>query len=137
MKQIALAIMLVMGVYQVSFAHEGHDKTPGAIVDPNPEIPGTVKITNQLYVKMVNESAGIKVYLFTHESISVPLKELTLQGSVTFPKKTKAESVKFTEAGNYFSAKVDAKGSYRYTLDLTITYKGKKEKVNFQIEPQG
>lgn len=136
MKKLGLLIMLTIGSYQVSFAHEGHNKTPGANMDPNPEVPGTIKGTNQLYVKLANGSAGIKVYLFTHKLVAVPLKELSLKGLVTLPKKTKAEPVVFIESGDHFSAKVETKGSYRYTLDLVVTYNDKKEKVKFEVEPE-
>lgn len=134
MKQFALALMMVIGTYQMSFAHEGHDKTPGSVVAPH---GGVIKGTNQLYLELVNESGGIKVYPLTHDSAPILLKEVTLQGSATFPKKSKAEPVSFIQAEDHFFAKVNVKGAYRYSLDLVVTYKGKKEKVKFQVEPQG
>lgn len=134
MKQFLLAVMMVIGIQQVGFAHEGHDKTPGAVAAPH---GGIIQGTDQLYLELVNESGGIKIYPLTHETAAISLKEVTLQGAATFPKKLKAEPVTFTQSEDHFSAKVNAKGAYRYTLDLTVSYKGKKSKVKFQVEPQG
>jgi len=134
MKQFLLAVMMVMGIHQLGFAHEGHDKTPGSVAAPH---GGVIQGTDQLYLELVNESGGIKIYPLTHETIAIPLKEVALQGSASFPKKPKADPVTFTPSDDHFAARVNAKGAYRYTLDLTVSYKGKKEKVKFQVEPQG
>ncbi len=127
MKSIFLILMVTLG-----YAHEGHDKMPGAVQAPH---GGTVKGTSQLYIELVNEASGIKLYPLTHEMAPVAPKEVTIVATVQAPKKKK-EAVKFTVADDHYEAKVDAKGAYRYTLELTTTYKGKKEKVVFQVEPQ-
>ena len=134
MKRLLAVLAVTASFSQMSLAHEGHDKTPGAVAAPH---GGVVKGTDQLYMELVNETGGVKVYPLTHDSTPIPLKEITLSGSVTFPKKPKAESVKFTQGDDHFTAKVDAKGAYRYSLDLVVTYRGKKEKLKFQVEPQG
>lgn len=136
MKLNFLALMVVIATFLVGpyiYAHEGHDKTPGAVAAPH---GGVVKGTDSLYWELVNESGGLKLYPLTHDLAPVPLKEIALAGTVTLPKKPKAEPVTFSQDGDAFSAKVDAKGAHRYALDLSVTYKGKKEKVKFQIEPQ-
>lgn len=131
---LGLAVTLSLGSFYESgtYAHEGHDKMPGAVQAPH---GGTVKGTSHLYIELVNEASGIKLYPLTHEMASVTLKDVTIAGTAQAPKKKK-EPVKFTNADDHFEAKVDAKGAYRYTLELTTTYKGKKEKVTFQVEPQ-
>lgn len=131
---LVLAVTLGFGSFYGSggYAHEGHDKMPGAVQAPH---GGTVKGTSQLYIELVNEPSGIKLYPLTHEMTPVALKDVTIAGTAEAPKKKK-ETVKFTNTDDHFEAKVDAKGAYRYTLELMTTYKGKKEKITFQVEPQ-
>ncbi len=133
MKQFILTLMMVAGPFQRGFAHEGHDKTPGAMAAPH---GGVIIGTSQLYLELVSESGGVKIYPLTHDTASIPTKEVALQGSITFPKKPKAVPIAFVQNETHFSAKVDAKGAYRYFLDIVVTYKGKKDKVRFQVEPQ-
>jgi len=132
MKSIFLIVAVTLGLGSFSYAHEGHDKMPGTLQAPH---GGTVKGTSQLYIELVNEASGIKLYPLTHEMTPVVPKEVTIVATAQAPKKKK-EPVTFTSADDHFEAKVDAKGAYRYTLELTTTYKGKKEKVTFQVEPQ-
>ena len=113
-------------------AHEGHDKTPGAIAAPH---GGVVQGTHSLYWELVSESEGVKLYPLTHEIIPIDPKEITLSGMATFPKKRKSESMTFKTESDCFSGNIDAKGAHRYTLELSFTYHGKKEKVKFQVEP--
>lgn len=114
------------------WSHEGHDKTPGSVAAPH---GGVIQGTNSLYWELVSEAGGVKLYPLTHEVKPIPLSEITLSGSVTFPKKPKAEKVTLIAETEVFSAKVDAKGAYHYMLNLSFTYKGKKETVKFQVEP--
>lgn len=131
------ALSMVVGstlfIGTLGFAHAGHDKLPGAVDAPH---GGTIKKTSELYMELVNDASGIKIYPLTHELTPVSLSELKITGTAQAPKKKK-EPVKLSEADDHFEAKVDVKGAYRYTLDLSMTFKGKTEKVSFQIEPQG
>ena len=128
-----ISVLTMVVVSQLSFAHEGHDKTPGAMVAPH---GGVIQGAGEIYLEFVNESGGVRIYPLTHDLAAIPLKEVTLQGSANFPKKAKPEPVVFAQSGDHFSAKVDAKGAYRYTLDITVSHKGKKAKAKFQVEPQ-
>lgn len=113
-------------------AHEGHNKTPGAIKAPN---GGVVEGTSDLYIELVNDASGIKLFPMTHDLAPISPKEVKLMGTSQVPKKAKT-SVKFSVVEDHFESKVDAKGAYRYTLELSVEFKGKKEKVKFQVEPQ-
>lgn len=124
---------LVLGIQNIR-AHEGHDQTPGSVNAPH---GGSIQGTNQLYWELVKDATGVKLYPLTHELSPIAPKDVQMSGTIQFPKKTKKEPVKFSPADDHFAAQVDAKGAYRYTLELAFTYKGKKEKVKFQVEPQG
>lgn len=133
MKNVLGLILALTAIQTTAFAHEGHDKTPGAIAAPH---GGIVQGTSHLYLELVSSSEGVKIYPMDHDAKAVPLSEVKLEGSVTFPKKSKAEAIKFSVEGGAFVAKVAAKGAYRYTLNLNVEHKGKKEKAKFTVEPQ-
>lgn len=128
----AVTLALVLS-HTAAFAHEGHDKTPGAIAAPH---GGTVQGTSQLYLELVPSADGVKIYPMDHDGKPVAISDVKLEGTATFPKKSKADLVKFAPEGDAFVSKVAAKGAHRYTLNLNVEYKGKKEKAKFTVEPQ-
>lgn len=113
-------------------AHEGHG-TPGALQAPH---GGVMQSTPELFFELVSDSSGLKIFPMTHELVPVPPAEVTVSATSQAPKKKK-EPVKLAASGDHWEAKVDAKGAYRYTLELQVQFKGKKRKVAFQVEPQG
>lgn len=127
-----LFILATLLASQTGFSHEGHDQTPGAMVAPH---GGVTKGTDELYLELVSAGGKIKIYPLTHDAAPIALKQLKLTGAVTLPKKKKSEPVTFSQASDHFEAKVDSKGAHRYALELVVIYKGKKDKVKFQVEP--
>jgi hypothetical protein len=132
MKKSVLVILFSFVFGSFAIAHDGHDKTPGSIQAPH---GGVVQGTSQLYIELVNDSSGIKLYPLTHDLKVIPTGEVKLVATSQVPKKKK-ENLALVAVGDHFEAKVDAKGAYRYTLSLDVGYKTKKEKVVFQVEPQ-
>lgn len=136
MKSVLVVLVSLGGILFVSlnssFAHEGHNSTPGSVQAPH---GGVVKGTKSLYVELVNEAAGIKLYPLTLDLKPIELAQLKMNGSFQVPKKKKTP-VPLQAAGDHYSAQINAKGAYRYTLELNISYKGKSEKLLFQVEPQ-
>lgn len=135
MKHIVLSALLAGSslISGPALGHEGHNKAPGSVAAPH---GGAIQGTASLYWELVKEAGGLKLYPLTHDLAPIPPNEVTLTALVTFPKKPKAISIKFTVEGDSFVAKVETKGAHRYTLELSSTYTGKKEKVKFQVEPQ-
>ena len=131
MKQLILAALFL--AFGTAHAHEGHDKTPGALAAPH---GGQVKGTDHIYLELVSSGGEIKAYPLDHEMKPVPVADVKLDGKMSIPRKNKSEAVKFTAQADYFLAKVDAKGAHRYDLDVTITHGGKAEKLKFSVEPQ-
>lgn len=127
--------VLLMGFFLISSAgaHEGHDKSPGAVSAPH---GGLIQSSGQLYVELVTKSDGVEIYAFDHDMKVVGPKEFKVSATMTLPKKAKGDPVKLSEQADGFLAKISAKGSHRYVLDLVLTYKGKSEKVKFNVEPQ-
>lgn len=135
MKTQVFVVLAGLMLTHPSFAHEGHDTVPGAIQAPH---GGTMKGAKEYYIELVNDTSGIKLYPFTHDLKPVPTGDVTITATAQAPKKKK-EKVNLTAIEDHFEAKVDAKGAYRYTLELEVAPKGakaKKEKIAFQVEPQ-
>ncbi len=132
MKQLifSAAILIAFGS---AHAHEGHDKTPGALAAPH---GGLLKGTDHIYVEVVAGPDEVKAYPLDHDLKPVPVAELKLEGKMSVPRKNKSEALKFSAQGDYFSAKVDSKGAHRYDLYLSVTHGGKTEKLKFSVEPQ-
>jgi hypothetical protein len=98
---------------------------------------GSVQGTSDLYIELVTTKEGVTVYPISHEGKALPASGITLKGEFQVPRKGKAEKVNFIPAQDSFSAKIDAKGAYRYTLDLSVGVKGKsEEKLKFNVEPK-
>lgn len=116
-----------------ALAHEGHDKTPGAQAAPH---GGQLKGTSQLYVELVSDPTGFKLYTVDHDLKTIPVKDVKIEGAIKLPKQKKSDKLKLDTSESFLEAKVDAKGSHRYTVDLKVTYKQKTETVSFNIEPQ-
>lgn len=116
-----------------TFAHEGHDKTPGALTAPH---GGQIKGTSQLYLELVSSPSGFKIYTVDHDFKAIPAKDVKIVGSVKRPKQKQADKLVLNASENFLESKVDAKGTHRYTVDLKVTYQGKTEAVSFNVEPQ-
>ena len=131
MKKIILTVVL-MSIPFMSFAHEDHDKTPDTVAAPH---GGIMKDLKHIYLELLVDTGGIKIYPYDHDLKPVVLKNVKMEGTARFPKKAKTEKVAFTTEDGAFSAKVDAKGAHRYSLEVTVTHQGKKEKTKFNVEP--
>lgn len=134
MKQLLISAVLFFTI-SIVHAHEGHDNVPGAQVSKMVP-PGQVKATSHMYVEVKEEKRTVKILVFDHDKKDIPTKDVGIVASVKFPRKPKPEKVDFLPVDNMFEAKIDAKNSHRYTLDLTVTHSGKPEKMSFNIEPQ-
>lgn len=132
MKRLILSLALTLHLSPAN-AHEGHDKTPGALAAPH---GGVVKGTEHIVLELVTEPEGFKIYPFDHDMKPVALNELKIEGKVSVPRRKQSDVVKLQPETDHFSSKVNAKGAHRYELDLTVSHAGKTEKIKFSVEPQ-
>lgn len=116
-----------------TLAHEGHDKTPGTITAPH---GGQLKGTSQLYVELVSDSSGFKLYTVDHDLKTIPTKDVKIEGTLKLPKQKQSEKLAFVTSESFLESKVNAKGTHRYTVELKVIYNGKTESVFFTVEPQ-
>ena len=133
MKSFICSLAIAISFSGIALAHEGHDKTPGALAAPH---GGLVQGTSEPYPDMPTDKNDVKIFPMDHESKPIALNEVKLNTTAKMPRKGKPEKVAFTEEGDHFKATVDAKGAHRYELNIEVDYKGKKEKVKFNVEPQ-
>lgn len=115
-----------------ALAHEGHDHTPGAKTAPH---GGVLQKTGGIHLELVSKGENLQLFAYDEEMNPLLPKDVGIEGSMTLPKKSKATQVKFAPDGDALTAKVDAKGAHRYTLNLLVTLAGKKDKATFNVEP--
>ena len=132
MKRVLLLTVLMFS-FGIANAHEGHDKTPG-LQSTRPG--GTIKGTDHIYLELVSDKDGVKLYPMDHDKKPIPLSDVKMEGKMTIPRKNKTQVLKFTAQDDHFAAKVDTKGAHRYDLEASVTHGGKSEKLKFSVEPQ-
>ncbi len=130
-KLFATAFLILQSI--VSFAHEGHHHTPGAVVAPH---GGVLQDLKHMYLELVVEAGTVTLYPLDHDLKSLATKDVTIEASVKYPKKPKPESVAFSSEGDAFKAVIDAKGAHRYSLEVKISAQGKTSTAKFNVEPQ-
>jgi hypothetical protein len=126
------AALLTLSLSFTAAAHEGHDKVPGTLTAPH---GGKIKGTSQLYIELVSDTSGFKIYTLDHDLKSVAPCDVKIEGSTTIPKQKKSEKITLISSADFLETKFDAKGSHRYSVDLKVTFKGKTENVSFNVEP--
>lgn len=130
---IVLCLSLTSLISSLGRAHEGHNKTPGALAAPH---GGQIKGTDQLYLELVADTEGIKLYPLDHDLKPVVLADVKVEGTFQLPRAKKSETLQWTSGENYFSSKVKVKSTHRYNVDLKVSFKNKTDKLNFTVEPQ-
>ncbi len=131
--KLLIAALTAFALSLTAYSHEGHDKTPGMLTAPH---GGQLKGTSQLYVELVSDSGGFKLYTVDHDLKALPIQEVKIEGTAKLPKQKQSQKLVLTLSESFMEAKVDAKGSHRYIVELKVTYKGKTESVSFNVEPQ-
>jgi hypothetical protein len=113
-------------------AHEGHDKTPGSAAAPH---GGIIKGSEHLYLELVTDQGGVKLYPLDHDMKAVAIKDVKIDAKMSIPRTKKTEPVKLVIEGDHYDARIPAKGLNRYDLDLSVTHAAKTEKIKFSVEP--
>ncbi len=131
MKKLFATFVLFISL--TSFSHEGHDKAPGTLSAPH---GGQLKGTSQLYVELVSDTNGFKIYTIDHELQAIPLKDVKIEVALKLPKQKQSEKISLNLSESFAEGKVNVKGAHRYIIDLKVTYKGKTESLSFNVESQ-
>ncbi|NUM88388.1 MAG: hypothetical protein HUU37_04205 [Bdellovibrionales bacterium] len=123
--------LLLLCWMPLAFAHEGHNHAPAAAHAPH---GGILKDGQHLMLELVAEGKNLKVFPLTHDLKPIPVADVQLAASAQVPRKGKPESVTFKAGGDAFEGSFDAKGAHRFTLQVTATWNGKKDKASFNVE---
>lgn len=134
MKQFIVLGLVIAGLMPMcAWSHEGHNKTPGSLTAPH---GGQIKGTEHLYIEMVADAEGVKLYPLDHDLKPVAVGEVKVEGTLQLPRNKKSETLQWTPAENYYEAKVKTKGTHRYNIELKVSYKNKMDQLKFIVEPQ-
>lgn len=129
MNKLALSLLVIVFAGPI-LAHEGHSH--GALSAPH---GGAVYDGKKAGVELVQEGNKIKLYPVNGSWKLISVSDVEMAARIEFPKKT-PEPLALKKMTDHFAAEIDAKGAYRYQVDLTMTVKGVKESIKFQVEPQ-
>jgi hypothetical protein len=136
---LALALAISTITATASFAHEGH-AVPGAA---QAEHGGVIKPAGEVYLELVTDKSGtLRLFAMDHDKQPVALEEIQIDATAQLPRAKAKTPVKFASQklpdahASHYAGSFDAKGAHRYTLEVTASYQGKKEKARFQVEPK-
>jgi hypothetical protein len=103
-----------------------------------PEAPhgGILKEGKALNLELVASAGEVQLFPFSKDGKMLPTDNVKLTATAQAPKKQKM-IIDLKPMSDHFMGKVDAKGSYRFELQVEAIVMGKKEKIAFQVEPQG
>lgn len=127
-KLLAMAAVGLMST--VSFAHEGHDVTPGALKAAH---GGVVQAGKEINLEYVTSGAEVKLYPLSHDGGDVSATKIKLSGTARSPK-GKEEPLKLSLKEGAYVAQIDFKGAYRVEVKVTADVGGKKDSFKFQVE---
>lgn len=127
-KKILLTAILFGSL--TSFAHEGHDQTPGSIKANHGGTIKPGKLFNMEYVVSGNE---VKLFPTSHAGEDLITTNLKIAATTKLPK-GKAEVVKIESKDGAFVTTVDFKKAYRIEMVVEADLDGKKNSFKLQIE---
>lgn len=125
------ALLVLSLMSPIALAHEGHNHA-GA------EAPhgGVLKEGKQLNLELVTQGSDVLLYPLAKDGKAVALKDVQISATAQPPKKTKTK-LDLKPMEDHFHGTFDAKGSYRYELQIEAKSSGKTDKFTYQVEPQG
>lgn len=128
MKKILLLLTVI--AFHTSYAHEGHNETPGAFKAIH---GGTVLTGKEINLEYLTSGTEVKMYPVSHEGDTLNPLDVKLSATAKVPK-GKAETVKLESKDGAYVGNVDLKKSHRAEVLVTTEIKGKKDTFKFQVE---
>ena len=122
--------VLVLALATTSYAHEGHDKTPGSLKSLH---GGAVQSGHQLNLEVLINGSEITLYPISHEGRDVAAQDVKIEATAK-PKKGKPYAVKFESTKNGFTSKVELQGANRLPVTVNVTNEGKTDHFLVQVE---
>lgn len=113
-----------------TFAHEGHNQTPGSVKSKH---GGVVTLGKQVNLEVLINGTNVTLYPLTHESADLKASDVKVSATAK-PRKGSSYPVTFKADKLGFSADIDLKGSNRVELEINVEQAGKSDKFKVQIE---
>lgn len=123
--------IIITGLMSFStFAHEGHNKTPGSFKALH---GGTVQNGKEINLEIIINGSDLIVFPTSHESKDIAEKDVKVT-ALAKPKKGKAYPVILKNARGGYTATVDLQGANRLPIEITVLSHGKTDHFTVQIE---
>lgn len=139
MKLFLFTLLVICGSSSQAFARDDHKLIAcEACRAPNMKPPhgGTIEITdNHHLIELVAQEEQIKIYVYEKGLKPIPVKNITINGDITLPKKDAASALSFVSHDDHHSAAISLDSKvHRYTLNVQLQINGSKEQVQFIVE---
>ena len=128
MKNFTLILLIILPT--LSFAHEGHNNTPGSLKSLH---GGVVQAGKEVNLEVIINGQEITLFPTGHEGVDLPAKNLKIEATAK-PKKGAAYPLKLISTKNGFTSTVDLKGANRLPVTVSVTTNGKTDKFIIQVE---
>ena len=128
MKAFIFSMALLLSLS--SFAHEGHDQTPGAL---KAQYGGVVKTGKEFNLEMVVIGGNIEIFARAHEGEPLEFKDLQMTVTATAPK-GKPQVVTLQKGEKSFKGTLDFQKAYRLNLEIKTDYQKKQDNYKFLAE---
>jgi hypothetical protein len=113
-------------------AHEGDHHAKSSVQAPN---GGIIQSLESVHLELLTKGDMLQVYIYNTDLTPADVSKYPVSAKVIFPKK-KPQSIVLTPKINHWETTVNAKGSHRFTLEISIKQAGHQDKVKFTVEPK-
>lgn len=134
---LLLCLCLVsLTISELTYAHGEHEHAPGEVQAPK---GGLIQdFGEDGYLEVLEKKGRINIFLYTHDLKRADLSQFDLKAQAILPRGKGITQLNFQRGSESFESAYDAKGSYRYTLQLELRDRVEKEthQLKYVIEPK-
>lgn len=128
--------LLFLTISELTVAHSGHEHAPGEVQAPK---GGLIQdFGEDGYLEVLEKKGRINIFLYTQDLKDADISRFDLKAQAVLPRGKGITHLKVQRDSKSFELSYDAKGAYRYTLQLELRDNVEKESHQFKyvIEPK-
>jgi hypothetical protein len=133
MIRYVMVVLFVLSSTIYSSAHEGHHHGPSTADAPH---GGMMKSLETVNIEVVYREKTVRAYIYDKNMKALKAKDYKVSAEVSLPRK-KASALAGVTDKDHWRYPFDAKGAHRFTFFLNIEQGGHKDRLKWNIEPEG
>lgn len=131
MRTIKTTVLTILTVISFNtFGGAEHDHGAPSFQPPK---GGVLKSTESKHFELVKNDKKVSIYAYSKDGKAISTQGLTLVAELEIPRK-KTTPQTLENKNTHWEAVVDAQGSHRYTLKVSIIDGNEKDYVKFTVE---